>query len=73
MMKCLERYLGGDLYSLGARVIKLEGAPSSQSLPSLTSSRSLLVQTPNQAIESAPVGRPTRKSDALLLAAHRCR
>ncbi|WP_456107224.1 DUF7684 family protein [Peristeroidobacter agariperforans] len=26
---------------------------------------------PNKAIESAPVGRPTRKSDALLLAAHR--
>jgi hypothetical protein len=32
MMKCLERYLGGDFYSLGARVINLEGTPSSQSV-----------------------------------------
>ena len=28
-------------------------------------------KTANKAMESAPVGRPTRKSEALLLAAHR--
>jgi hypothetical protein len=32
MMKCLERYLGGDLYSLGAEVITLKDAPSSQTV-----------------------------------------
>jgi len=32
MLKCFERHLGGNLYALGARVIELEGAPSSQSV-----------------------------------------
>jgi hypothetical protein len=30
MHTCLERYLGGDLYSLGAKEVDIEGAPSSQ-------------------------------------------
>ncbi|MBD9359270.1 hypothetical protein [Methylomonas fluvii] len=30
MVACLERNLGGNLYSLGARTIDIEGAPSSQ-------------------------------------------
>lgn len=30
MVACLERNLGGNLYSLGARIIDIEGAPSSQ-------------------------------------------
>ncbi len=31
-MKCLERNLGGNVYSLGTRIIELDGAPSSQSV-----------------------------------------
>lgn len=32
MAICFETYLGGDLYSLGAKVVEIEGAPDSQAV-----------------------------------------
>jgi hypothetical protein len=45
MMKCLERNLGGNLYSLGARIIEWDGAPSRQSvsIPYFVGGASILV------------------------------
>ena len=50
-MKCLERNLGGNLYSLGARIIELDGAPSPQSvsIPYFVEVSSCMSRRPNRA------------------------